>query len=153
MCFLYVRIYVKCQCTREPRKNLKRLIDAFVAFKKANPSCQVSLAIAGKYGWGQDVDGIKDPFVKILGFIPEKDMVALHASALCLAYPSLYEGFGLPLVKSLKVATPIITSNLSSMPEVAGDSALYVNPYSAQDLTKAITKMIKNSAIRRQLSE
>ncbi len=145
--------FILAQGTREPRKNLKRLIDAFVAFKKANPSCQVSLAIAGKYGWGQDVDGIKDPFVKILGFIPEKDMVALHASALCLAYPSLYEGFGLPLVKSLKVATPIITSNLSSMPEVAGDSALYVNPYSTQDLTKAITKMIKNSAIRRQLSQ
>lgn len=143
--------FILAQGTREPRKNLKRLIDAFLIFKKANPKCKIDLAIAGKYGWGQDVDGIKDPSIKILGFIPEKDMVALHASAFCLAYPSLYEGFGLPLVKSLKVGTPIITSNISSMPEVGGDAALYVDPNSTSDLTKAITKIIKNSTVRKKL--
>jgi glycosyltransferase involved in cell wall biosynthesis len=141
------------QGTREPRKNLKRLIDAFVIFKKNNPKCRVDLAIAGKYGWGEDVDGAKNPSVKILGFIPEKDMVAIHASAICLAYPSLYEGFGLPLVKSLKVGTPIITSNVSSMPEVGGNAAFYVNPNSIPDLTKAITKIIKSSALRKKLIE
>ncbi len=143
--------FILAQGTREPRKNLKRLIDAFIIFKKKNPKCKVDLAITGKYGWGEDVDGIKDPSVKILGFIPEKDMVALHASALCLIYPSLYEGFGLPLVKSLKVGTPIITSNVSSMPEVAGNAALYVNPNSIEDLAKTITKMIKVSAVRKKL--
>lgn len=145
--------FILAQGTREPRKNLKRLIDAFVIFKKNNPKCRVDLAIAGKYGWGEDVDGAKNPSVKILGFIPEKDMVALHASAICLAYPSLYEGFGLPLVKSLKVGTPIITSNVSSMPEVGGNAALYVNPNSIPDLTKAITKIIKSSALRKKLIE
>lgn len=144
--------FILAQGTREPRKNLKRLIDAFIAFKEKNPNCHVDLAIAGKYGWGQDVDGVKDPSVKILGFIPEKDMVALHASALCLAYPSLYEGFGLPLVKSLKVGTPIITSNISSMPEVGGKAALYIDPTSTEDITKAITKIIKSSAIRNKLT-
>ncbi len=143
--------FILAQGTREPRKNLKRLIDAFVIFKKNNPGCKVDLAIAGKYGWGQDVDGAKDPSVKILGFIPEKDMVALHASAICLVYPSLYEGFGLPLIKSLKVGTPIITSNVSSMPEVGGDAALYINPNSTPDLTKAITKIIKISTVRKKL--
>jgi len=143
--------FILSQGTREPRKNLKRLIDAFVIFKKNNPNCRVDLAIAGKYGWGEDVDGAKNPSVKILGFIPEKDMVALHASAICLAYPSLYEGFGLPLVKSLKVGTPIITSNISSMPEVGGNAALYVNPNSTEELTKAITKIIKSSTIRKKL--
>lgn len=143
--------FILAQGTREPRKNLKRLIEAFVAFKKVNPKCHVELAIAGKYGWGQDVDGIKNPSVKILGFIPEKDMVALHASAICLAYPSLYEGFGLPLVKSLKVGTPIITSNVSSMPEVADSSAILVNPNSTEELTKAITKIIKSSTLRNKL--
>jgi len=145
--------FILAQGTREPRKNLKRLIDAFIIFKKKNPKCHIDLAIAGKYGWGEDVDGVKNPAIKILGFIPEKDMVALHASAICLAYPSLYEGFGLPLVKSLKVGTPIITSNVSSMPEVSGKAALYVNPNSTEDLTKAITKIVKSPTIRKKLIE
>ena len=80
-------------------------------------------------------------------------MVALHASAICLAYPSLYEGFGLPLVKSLKVGTPIITSNISSMPEVGGKAALYVDPTSTEDLTKAITRIIKSTTLRNKLKE
>jgi len=143
--------FILAQGTREPRKNLKRLIDAFVIFKKNNPKSQIDLAIAGKYGWGEDVDGAKNPSVKILGFIPEKDMVALHASAFCLAYPSLYEGFGLPLVKSLKVGTPIITSNISSMPEVGGNAAIYIDPTSVPDLTKAITKIVKSSTLRKKL--
>jgi len=143
--------FILAQGTREPRKNLKRLIEAFIIFKKNNPNCHVELAIAGKYGWGQDVDGVKNPSVKILGFIPEKDMVALHASAICLVYPSLYEGFGLPLVKSLKVGTPIITSNVSSMPEVSDKAALYVDPTSVSDLTNAITKIIKLTTLRNKL--
>ena len=143
--------FILAQGTREPRKNLKRLIEAFIIFKKNNPNCHTELAIAGKYGWGQDIDGAKNPSVKILGFIPEKDMVALHASAICLAYPSLYEGFGLPLVKSLKVGTPIITSNISSMPEVGDKAALYVDPTSVSDLTNAITKIIKSTVLRNKL--
>lgn len=143
--------FILAQGTREPRKNLKRLIDAFMIFKKKYPSCHVELAIAGKYGWGQDVDGKKDPSIKILGFIPEKDMVALHASTICLAYPSLYEGFGLPLVKSLKVKVPIITSNISSMPEVAGKAAIYVNPESTSELAKAIETIVKSAATRNRL--
>ena len=109
------------------------------------------MAIAGKYGWGQDIDGTKDLSIKILGFIPEKDMVALHACAICLAYPSLYEGFGLPLVKSLKVGTPIITSNISSMPEVGDKAAIYVDPNSTEDISKAITKIIKSTSLRNKL--
>jgi len=143
--------FILAQGTREPRKNLKKLIEAFIIFKKKNPSCKIDLAITGKYGWGEDVDGAKDPSIKILGFIPEKDMVALHASAICLIYPSLYEGFGLPLVKSLKVGTPIITSNVSSMPEVSGNAAIYVNPNSTEDLVKAINRIIKVSAVRKKL--
>lgn len=143
--------FILAQGTREPRKNLKRLIDAFLVFKKANPKCHVELAIAGKYGWGEDVDGAKDSSIKILGFIPEKDMVALHASAICLAYPSLYEGFGLPLVKSLKVGTPIITSKVSSMPEVGGKAAIYVDPNSTPDLIQALTNIIKSSTLKNRL--
>ena len=80
-------------------------------------------------------------------------MVALHASALCLAYPSLYEGFGLPLVKSLKVGTPIITSNLSSMPEIVENCAILVDPTSTSQITKALEKMLHSQKLRQKLSQ
>lgn len=144
--------FILAQGTREPRKNLDRLINAFVSFKKKNPKNKVELAITGKYGWGKDVSA-DHPGVRILGFIPEKDMVALHASALCLAYPSLYEGFGLPIVKSLKVGVPVITSNNSSLIEVAQNAAILVNPNSESEITKAIEKIIKYPKVRQKLTQ
>lgn len=142
--------FILAQGTREPRKNLDRLIKAFVAFKNKYPKSSIELAITGKYGWGKDI-GTNHPGVRILGFIPEKDMVSLHASAICLAYPSLYEGFGLPLVKSLKVGVPVITSNTSSLSEITQDSAILVNPTSIEDISKAIEKIVKYPKIRQKL--
>ncbi|MBI2465088.1 glycosyltransferase family 4 protein [Candidatus Shapirobacteria bacterium] len=143
--------FILTQGTREPRKNLHRLIKAFTLFKKEHPTSKVELAISGKYGWGEDVSPPGDNSVKVLGYIPEKDLVALHASALCLAYPSTYEGFGLPIIKSMKVGTPVITSNLSSLAEVAGLAALLVNPTSTKELTDAITKIVNSPTLRRTL--
>ena len=143
--------FILAQGTREPRKNLDRLIKAFLLFKKKYPQSKVELAISGKYGWGKEVSPPPDNSVKILGYIPEKDLVALHASSLCLCYPSLYEGFGLPIIKSMKVGAPVITSNISSLPEIAGSAAILVNPTSVNDLASALEKIITSSAIRRQL--
>lgn len=145
--------FILAQGTREPRKNLNRLIEAFNVFKQKNPNNKTELAIAGKYGWGEDIKHLKTPFIKVLGFIPEKDMVSLHASALCLVYPSLYEGFGLPLVKSMKVGVPIITSDISSMPEIVESAAILVDPLSIDSIEKAIEKIIKVSSLRKKLSE
>lgn len=144
--------FILAQGTREPRKNLDRLVQAFIAFKKKYPKTKIELAISGKYGWGSDVTA-KDPSIKILGFIPEKDMVALHASAICLAYPSLYEGFGLPIVKSLKVGTPVITSNISSLPEIANDSAILVDPTSVIQIQRAIEKIVHSQKLRQKLAQ
>ncbi|MFA5750333.1 MAG: glycosyltransferase family 1 protein [Candidatus Shapirobacteria bacterium] len=144
--------FILAQGTREPRKNLDRLVEAFISFKNKFPNSKIELAITGKYGWGKDIK-VKDHSIKILGFIPEKNMVALHASALCLVYPSLYEGFGLPIVKSLKVGTPVITSNVSSLPEIAKDSAILVNPTSVEDIEKAIAKIVRSNQLRQQLKE
>jgi glycosyltransferase involved in cell wall biosynthesis len=143
--------FVLAQGTREPRKNLDRLIQGFIMFKEKYPKSSIELAISGKYGWGKDITHPPN-YVKILGFIPEKDMVALHATAICLAYPSLYEGFGLPLVKSLKVGTPIITSNISSMPEIVGNSAILVDPTSVDQISKALEKILHSQKLRSQLS-
>ena len=116
-------------------------------------SSPVELAITGKYGWGKDVLHLKKPCIKILGYIPEKDMVALHASALFLAYPSLYEGFGLPVIKSMKVGVPVLTSNISSMPEIVGKSGLLVNPRSIDSIFQGINKLLSSASLRKQLSE
>ena len=143
--------YLLAQGTREPRKNLDRLIQAFIAYKKTNPHSKLELAISGKYGWGQDISNPKDNSIKILGYIPEKDMVALHAFATCLVYPSLYEGFGLPIIKSFKVGTPVITSNISSMVEIAGKAAVLVDPLDVVQITLAIKKVVSSSSFRHQL--
>ena len=149
--FYDLKKYLLAQGTREPRKNLHRLITAFIKYKNKYPKSTLELAISGKYGWGQDVAHLKHPFIKILGYIPEKDMVALHASALALAYPSTYEGFGLPIIKSLKVGVPVICSNTSSMPEIVGDVGLLVNPNSVDEIAHAICKISRYPSLRKKL--
>lgn len=145
--------YILSQGTREPRKNLTNLISAFNLYIQKHPKCRTELAITGKYGWGNDVLHLKNSSIKILGYIPEKDMVALHASALFLAYPSLYEGFGLPIIKSMKVGVPVLTSNVSSMPEVVGKSGILVNPHSIESIYLGLKKLISSSTLRKQLSD
>ena len=145
--------FILSQGTREPRKNLTRLIEAFNLYHQKHPRSPVELAITGKYGWGKDVLHLKNPCIKILGYIPEKDMVALHAAALFLAYPSLYEGFGLPVIKSMKVGVPVLTSNISSMPEIVGKSGLLVNPRSVENIYLGINKLLSSAVLRKQLSE
>jgi glycosyltransferase involved in cell wall biosynthesis len=144
--------FILSQGTREPRKNLTNLIAAFNIYHQNYPKTKVELAISGKYGWGKDVLHLKNPYVKILGYIPEKDMVALHASALFLAYPSLYEGFGLPLIKSMKLGVPVLTSSTSSMPEVVGNSGILVNPTSIKEIYLGMQKLLSSSTLRKRLS-
>lgn len=145
--------FILSQGTREPRKNLTRLIEAFNLYHQKYPQSKVELAITGKYGWGDDILHLKNPYIKILGYIPEKDMVALHASALFLAYPSLYEGFGLPLVKSMKVGVPVLTSNTSSLPEIVANSGFLVDPNSVDSIYQALSKLLNSSTLRKKLSQ
>ncbi len=145
--------YILSQGTREPRKNLKNLIAAFNRFSRRFPGSKLELAISGKYGWGKDILHLKNSKIKILGYIPEKDMVPLHAAALFLAYPSFYEGFGLPLVKSMQVGVPVLTSNTSSLPEVAGPGGLLVNPASVTSIYQAMEKLANRPNLRKSLSQ
>lgn len=142
--------FVLTQGTREPRKNLVKLIKAFCLFKKNHPRNKTVLAISGKYGWGKDVSS-PHPDIKILGYIPEKDMVALHASATALAFPSLYEGFGLPLLKSMAVGVPVLTSNLPPMTEIVDDAALLIDPKSVNSIYKGLTTILTNKSTRQKL--
>jgi glycosyltransferase involved in cell wall biosynthesis len=144
--------FVLVQGTREPRKNLNRLIEAFNLYRHRHPKSKVEMAITGKYGWGEDILHFKNPWIKVLGYIPEKDMVALHASAICLAYPSLYEGFGLPIVKSLAVGVPVLTSHTSSLPEITGKAGILVDPYSVDSIYKGLEKILSSPKYRQTLS-
>lgn len=144
--------YILAQGTREPRKNLDRLVKAFIEFKKENPKTNIDLAISGKYGWGEDLS-TENQDIKILGFIPEEDMVPLHAGAICLAYPSLYEGFGLPIIKSFSVGVPVITSNNSSLKEIATNAAILVDPASTKEITQAIEKIVSSPQTQKSLGQ
>jgi glycosyltransferase involved in cell wall biosynthesis len=139
--------YLLCLGTREPRKNLKRTIEAYL-----KAQAPYKLVIAGKYGWGEDVNAnTQNPNIITAGFVDDNDLPSLYSSAKALIYPSLYEGFGLPVLEALNCQCPVITSRNSSLPEVAGDAALYVDPLSTESITKAIQKITTNDAVRGKL--
>ena len=144
--------------TLEPRKNLERLIAAFSALPESLRDT-VSLAIAGGDGWGGvNVASIAERFgvqrnVRVLGYVSEEQLSTLYSHALFLAMPSLYEGFGLPLLEAMARGVPVLTSNCSSMPEVAGDAGVLVDPYDVASIMRGLVEMLENSARRSEFSK
>ena len=113
------------------------------------------LLIAGPAGWGSDsviarlrqgIDG-----VEYLGYVPEKDMPAVTAGAAAFVYPSLYEGFGFPVAQAMAAGVPVITSNTSCLPEVAGAGALFVDPKSTSELRTALERLLDSETLRQEL--
>jgi glycosyltransferase involved in cell wall biosynthesis len=144
--------------TLEPRKNLCRLLEAYASLPESVRN-SVRMVIAGGRGWGGvDVPslatrlGISDR-VSIIGYVNDALLATLYAHALFLAMPSLYEGFGLPLVEAMARGTPVLTSNCSSMPEVAGDAGLLVDPSDVHSIANGLQAMIMDPSLRRRLSE
>lgn len=140
--------------TVQPRKNLERLIRAFsahlrgegVRWNKAHLG-GVTLVIAGSRGWLSDEIyrlpkklGIEEK-VKFLGYVPEQDLPALYSGAIALTFPSLFEGFGLPILEAQACGCPVLTSSVSSMPEVGGGAAVYVDPYRIDDIVKGMERV------------
>lgn len=141
----------------EPRKNLPRLIEAFGLFLKET-GADYELILVGPRGSGEaDVNRLlEDPeiaaSVRPLGFVPEEDKPSIYAAAEALTFPSLGEGFGLPIVEAFACGTPVLTSNVSCMPEVAGDAALFFNPEDTADIARAM-KLVMQPALRQELRE
>jgi glycosyltransferase involved in cell wall biosynthesis len=117
--------------TQEPRKNLERL--SLATQKTALP-----LVVVGKHGWGQET--------QTLGFVPDTDLPAIYGAASVFAYPSLYEGFGFPVLEAMACGTPVVTSNNSSLPEVAGSAGVLVDPLSVDAIASGIKTALKNAA-------
>ena len=119
--------------TQEPRKNLERLIEA-------TKNQSLPLVIAGKYGWGRKLGN--PAHVNVLGFVSEQDLPALYSSATVFCYPSLYEGFGFPVLEAMACGAPVVTSNISSLPEVAGDAAILIDPLNIESIGSGIEQAL-----------
>ena len=161
--------------TIEPRKNLVRLIDAFIQFRQNNlqltlhhPSrisggtgqATYNLLLAGASGWKNDEVFLSieranlklgKGSVQYLGYVSEEEKMALLKNATAFVWPSLYEGFGLPVLEAMSVGVPVITSNVSSIPEITGDAAVLVDPESVEEIADAMKRIVEDRALREQL--
>jgi glycosyltransferase involved in cell wall biosynthesis len=90
--------------------------------------------------------------VRYLGYVPEEDLPSLTAGAAACVYPSFYEGFGLPVAQALAAGVPVLTSHVSSLPEVAGEAAVYVDPRSVGDIRGGIQKLLLSASLRENLA-
>jgi glycosyltransferase involved in cell wall biosynthesis len=141
--------------TLEPRKNIKRLIKAFNKVKKSD----TKLVIAGGKGWLYDdiFELVKtlnlENEIIFTGYVDEEDIVPLYNAATVFVYPSLYEGFGLPPLEAMACGTPVITSNVSSLPEVVGEAAITIDPYNIEDISSAIRKVLNSEKLKENLSK
>jgi glycosyltransferase involved in cell wall biosynthesis len=140
--------------TLEPRKNLVRLLQAFSRLRQG----QVKLVVAGGLGWM--CDELWDQVVHLglaesvvfTGYLPREELPMWYNAALALVYPSLYEGFGLPVVEAQACGTPVIASSGGALPEVAGDAALLTDPRDVSQMRDQMDRVVKDRAIRRELA-
>jgi len=143
--------YLLSVATLEPRKNLKRIIQAFQALGIKD----LQLVIIGKSGWDTSLQGTDFKKLKtnvvFTGYVNRQDLAALYSGAVCLAFPSLYEGFGLPILEAMKCGCPVVTSHLSSMPEVAGRAGILVDPMDVEEIGKGFYEVVSNKNKRQEM--
>ena len=151
--------YLLAVGTLQPRKNYVRLIQAFTHLisNPQLPFSNLQLLIVGGRGWMYDeifqtvAELNLQTRVRVLDFVRDDDLPVLYAMAEAFVYPSLYEGFGIPILEAMSAGTPVISSNTSSMPEAGGDAALYVDPRDRDALADALARVLKDAALRAKL--
>ena len=141
----------------KPHKNLDRLIAAFGILKQTSGHEDVKLLIIGDEinKWGSlrrsvEAAGVRQD-VRFFGFVPDHTLSALYRMASDFAFPSLYEGFGLPPLEAMACGTPVVTSKISSLPEVVGDAALLVDPYDVEDIAAALVRVLDDAQLRKNM--
>lgn len=141
-----------------PRKNVHRLIEAFGRFKKRTGS-DVKLLIAGRFAW--QTGPVKSAYdesnyqsdIHFLGFVPNDDLPKLMGSTLCFVYPSMFEGFGIPLLEAMHAEVPFITSYVSSMPEVAGKAGKLIDPLITDQIAIAMQEVYESENLQKKMIE
>jgi glycosyltransferase involved in cell wall biosynthesis len=145
------RPYVLSAATLEPRKNLPRLIEAFAGLESGLRD-GFELVLVGGRGWrSQDLDASLARHAdqaRAIGFVDDEDLPAVYAGADLVAYPSLEEGFGLPVLEAMAAGAPVLTSDRSSLPEVGGDAAFYVDPTSVASIRAGLAELLGDPARR-----
>jgi glycosyltransferase involved in cell wall biosynthesis len=143
----------------KPHKNLERLIRAFARVRAQEGNEDLRLVLIGddvsRYASLRrtaDEAGVRQD-VRFFGFVPHQTLAALYRMATLFAFPSLYEGFGLPPLEAMACGTPVVTSRISSLPEVVGDGALLVDPYSEEEIAQAVSRVLDDEDLRRRLVE
>lgn len=141
--------YILFVGTIQPRKNLVRLIEAFSQLPQVKKG-EVQLILAGKKGWlAEEIYKAPQRFgveslVRFINYVPDEDLPYLYAGAKSFAFPSLYEGFGLPILEALSMRIPVVTSKISSMPEVGGEYALYVDPFDTSSIASQLSASLSH---------
>lgn len=138
---------------REPHKNLPRLIEAFAA---SEASRTIRLLFSGPHDRRVEELAARhrvQEAVSFTGALTDRDLAACYRGAVALAFPSLYEGFGLPIIEAMACGVPVLTSNLTAMPEVAGDAALMVDPASADAIAQGLSRLAADASLRSALRD
>ena len=152
--------YILCLGTLEPRKNITTLLHAFARLSPTlYKESALHLVVAGARGWREQAifQTVKrlglEQTVYFPGFIDDEDLPALYGGALLFVFPSLYEGFGLPVLEAMGCGVPVITSITSSLPEVTGDAALLVDPYDVEGMAAAMADVVHSASLRDSLRQ
>ena len=150
--------YVLAVGSIQPRKNLSRLVRAYSLLRRERGRSNLpQLVLAGKQAWlyGETLEAIEEEGVGgsviLTGYVSEADLPALYTGALCFVYPSYFEGFGLPPLEAMSCGAPVLTGNLTSLPEVVGDAGLAVDPFDTGALAGALARLIDDDALRADL--
>ena len=143
--------------TIEPRKNLSTLLKAFEAYKReANNNTQ--LILVGKKGWKNEqfFEALKQsPFnesVRLIGYVKREELVTLYSSAIAFIFPSLFEGFGLPILEAMSCGCPVICSNTGSLPEIGESACLYFDPTSSEEIAHHLKSIANNTSLRKEMA-
>lgn len=140
-----------------PRKNIRRLIEAYAVYRENNPDSNMPLVIVGAELWtnaGMDLE-ISETLkssIHFTGHVPLEELASLMGAAEIFAFVPYFEGFGIPLVEAMCCGTPILSGDRTSLPEVAGDAALYCDPFSVEDIASKMTELVNNESLRNELS-
>jgi alpha-1,3-rhamnosyl/mannosyltransferase len=150
--------YLLAVGTLEPRKNLQVALRAYMQLPQQVRK-RFPLVLVGMKGWRtselekQIAPLVRAGEVRQIGYLPREELAMVIAGALTLIYPSIYEGFGLPPLEAMACGVPVIASDISSLPEVVGDTGLLINPHDDTALAEVIQKLIMDTDLRRQLSQ
>jgi glycosyltransferase involved in cell wall biosynthesis len=144
--------YVLFVSTIEPRKNLSVLLDAFESLKSRGAYAG-ALVVVGRVGWKSEdiVPRLRGRDVHHLDYLPPNELASVYANAEIFVFPSIYEGFGFPLLEAMAYGVPSIAARSSSLPEIAGDAVLYFEPSDARELQQRIESLLSDDALRGEL--